>query len=138
MTATPIPRTLILTLFGDMALSELREKPPGRQKIDTRAVSLDRLEETTEAVGRALASGAQVYWICPLVEESEHTDLATATDRFAALQERFGARVAWCMAAWRRAKRMRPWPASPPATRASWLRPPWWEVGVNVPTPRSW
>ncbi len=94
MTATPIPRTLILTLFGDMALSELREKPPGRQKIDTRAVSLDRLEETTEAVGRALAGGAQVYWICPLVEESEHTDLATATDRFAALQERFGARVA--------------------------------------------
>ncbi|MEW6257510.1 MAG: ATP-dependent DNA helicase RecG [Pseudomonadota bacterium] len=94
MTATPIPRTLVLTLFGDMALSELREKPPGRQKIDTRSASLDRLEEIIEAVGRAISSGAQVYWICPLVEESEHSDLATATDRFAALTERFGAMVA--------------------------------------------
>ncbi|MEW6124482.1 MAG: ATP-dependent DNA helicase RecG [Pseudomonadota bacterium] len=93
MTATPIPRTLVLALFGDMALSELREKPPGRQKVDTRSVSLDRLEEVTEAVGRALAAGAQVYWICPLVEESDKSDLSAATDRHVALRERFGSTV---------------------------------------------
>ncbi|WP_127090333.1 ATP-dependent DNA helicase RecG [Aquabacter cavernae] len=90
MTATPIPRTLVLALFGDMALSELREKPPGRQKVDTRSVSLERLEEVTQAVGRALAAGAQVYWICPLVEESDKSDLSAATDRYADLKERFG------------------------------------------------
>lgn len=93
MTATPIPRTLVLTLFGDMAISELREKPPGRQKVDTRSVSLERLEEVVEGVGRAVAAGAQAYWICPLVEESDVSDLAAATDRHAALKERFGPSV---------------------------------------------
>ncbi|OYX86919.1 MAG: ATP-dependent DNA helicase RecG [Azorhizobium sp. 32-67-21] len=93
MTATPIPRTLVLTLFGDMAISELREKPPGRQKIDTRSVSLDRLEDVVEAAGRAIAAGAQAYWICPLVEESDLSDLAAATDRHEALKARFGAAV---------------------------------------------
>jgi hypothetical protein len=61
MTATPIPRTLVLTYFGDMDVSVLRQKPPGRQKIDTRAISLDRLHEVTEAVARALATQRQVY-----------------------------------------------------------------------------
>jgi len=93
MTATPIPRTLVLTYFGDMDISELREKPAGRQPIDTRTVPLDRLEETVVAVGRALADGRRVYWVCPLVEESENTDLAAADDRFAALKARFGAAV---------------------------------------------
>ena len=93
MTATPIPRTLVLTYFGDMDVSELREKPAGRQPIDTRAVPLNRLEETIGAVGRALAEGRRVYWVCPLVEESENTDLAAAEERFAALKERFGAMV---------------------------------------------
>lgn len=93
MTATPIPRTLVLTLFGDMDHSELREKPPGRQKVDTRAISLDRLDEVVAALGRALARGAQAYWICPLVEESETIDLATAVDRHAHLHQTFGAQV---------------------------------------------
>ncbi len=94
MTATPIPRTLTLTAYGDMDVSRLDEKPPGRAPVDTRLVSLERLEEIVEAVGRATAKDAKVYWVCPLVEESERSDLAAAEARFAHLKERFGAKVA--------------------------------------------
>jgi len=90
LTATPIPRTLVLTYFGDMDISELREKPAGRHRIDTRAVPLDRLGEVIEAVARALDAGRRVYWVCPLVEESESVDLAAAEDRCQALRKRFG------------------------------------------------
>src|SRR5262245_45675327 len=93
LTATPIPRTLVLTYFGDMDVSELREKPAGRQPIDTRTVALSRLDEIVDAVGRALGEARRVYWVCPLVEESENTDLAAAEERFAALKEHFGAMV---------------------------------------------
>src|ERR1700688_2824624 len=93
LTATPIPRTLVLTYFGDMDVSELREKPAGRQKIDTRAIPLSRLAEVTEAVKRALDEGRRAYWVCPLVEESETVDLAAAEERYAALKKRFGAAV---------------------------------------------
>ena len=93
MTATPIPRTLVLTCFGDMDISELREKPAGRQPVDTRTVPLSRLHETVAAVGRALADGKRVFWVCPLVEETETTDMAAAEARFAELKERFGAHV---------------------------------------------
>ena len=93
LTATPIPRTLVLTYFGDMDISELRDKPAGRQKIDTRAVPLGRLAEVIAAVARALDDGRRVYWVCPLVEESETVDLAAAEDRFRDLKERFGGAV---------------------------------------------
>ena len=96
LSATPIPRTLVLTYFGDMDVSELREKPAGRQPIDTRAVPDSRLEEVMDAVGRALAQRKLVYWICPLVEESEAegTDhLTNATKRFESLEKRFGHKV---------------------------------------------
>ncbi len=93
MTATPIPRTLVLTYFGDMDVSELREKPAGRQPVDTRTIPLDRLSEVVDAVGRALDEGQRVYWVCPLVEESETSDLAAAEERFAFLKERYGARA---------------------------------------------
>jgi ATP-dependent DNA helicase RecG len=93
LTATPIPRTLALTYFGDMEISELREKPAGRQPIDTRALPLSRLEEVIAAVGRALDEGQRVYWVCPLVEEQETSDLAAAEQRFAELKQHFGARV---------------------------------------------
>jgi ATP-dependent DNA helicase RecG len=95
LSATPIPRTLVMTYFGDMDISELREKPAGRQPIDTRAVPMGRLAEVTEAVGRAIDKGKRVYWIVPLVEESEAMDVALtdAEQRFASLQERFGDRV---------------------------------------------
>lgn len=93
LSATPIPRTLVLTFFGDMDISELREKPAGRQEIDTRAVPDSRLGEIIDAVGRAIESGKRVYWICPLVEESEgegFEHLTNATQRFEILQKRFG------------------------------------------------
>ncbi len=90
LTATPIPRTLVLTYFGDMDISELREKPAGRQKIDTRTVGLERLAEVVDAVARAIDEGRRVYWVCPLVEESEVSDLAAAEQRYKALQKRFG------------------------------------------------
>ncbi|QQO11678.1 ATP-dependent DNA helicase RecG [Bradyrhizobium diazoefficiens] len=96
LSATPIPRTLVLTYFGDMDISELREKPAGRQPIDTRAVAMSRLGEVIDGVGRALDSGKLVYWICPLVEESEAEGtehLTNATKRFESLQKRFGDRV---------------------------------------------
>jgi ATP-dependent DNA helicase RecG len=93
MTATPIPRTLVLTYFGDMDVSELREKPAGRKPIDTRTIPLERLPEVADAVGRALDEGKRVYWVCPLIEESEKSDLAAAEDRFADLKQRFGGRV---------------------------------------------
>jgi ATP-dependent DNA helicase RecG len=93
LTATPIPRTLVLTFFGDMDISELREKPAGRLPIDTRTIPLSRLAEVEGAVGRALDDGGRAYWVCPLVEESEKSDLAAAQARFAELRRRFGSKV---------------------------------------------
>ncbi len=93
MTATPIPRTLVLTAYGDMEVSRLTEKPPGRQPVDTRTLSLERLGEVVDGIGRALKAGAKAYWVCPLVEESEASDLAAATERCATLKARFGERV---------------------------------------------
>jgi len=90
LTATPIPRTLVLTFFGDMNVSELREKPAGRQPIDTRTIPLTRLNEVEAAVGRAIAEGHRAYWVCPLVEDSEKIDLAAAEERFTELKKRFG------------------------------------------------
>lgn len=93
MTATPIPRTLTLTVYGDMDVSRLDEKPPGRQPIDTRLVSNERLNEMTEALKRKITTGARVYWVCPLIEESEKLDLAAAEERHRAMQQVFGSRV---------------------------------------------
>jgi ATP-dependent DNA helicase RecG len=93
MTATPIPRTLTLSQYGEMDSSRLDEMPPGRQPIETRVISDERLGEVIEGVGRHLAAGNQAYWVCPLVEESETSDLAAAEDRAALLRARFGAQV---------------------------------------------
>ena len=93
MTATPIPRTLALTYFGDMDVSVLDEKPPGRKPIDTRLVSTERLDEVIGGIGRAVAAGDQVYWICPLVAESEVIDVAAAEDRYEHLRQIFGDQV---------------------------------------------
>ena len=93
MTATPIPRTLMLTSYGDLDVSKLTEKPAERRPVDTRAMPLSRLEEVAMRLEDALASGARAYWVCPLVEESEAVDLAAATERRAALAQRFGDRV---------------------------------------------
>jgi ATP-dependent DNA helicase RecG len=93
MTATPIPRTLVLSYFGDMDVSALREKPPGRQPIDTRALPLERLEDVVTRLGQAIAAGARAYWVCPLVAESEEIDAAAALERFDMLRMFFGDRV---------------------------------------------
>ncbi len=93
MTATPIPRTLMLAVYGDLDVSRLTEKPAGRQPIDTRTLPLERLDEVVSAVGRAVKDGARVYWVCPLVEESEAIDLAAADERHAHLRQVFGERV---------------------------------------------
>ncbi|MDB5687083.1 MAG: box helicase domain protein, partial [Rhizorhabdus sp.] len=93
MTATPIPRTLTLSQYGEMDSSRLDEMPPGRQPIETRVISDDRLIEVVDGVARHLAGGDQAYWVCPLVEESEVSDLAAAEGRAEALRARFGGKV---------------------------------------------
>jgi ATP-dependent DNA helicase RecG len=93
MTATPIPRTLVLTTYGDMDVSRITGKPPGRQPITTRTVSVDRIDDVAAAIGRSLAAGGKVYWVCPLVEESEALEVAAAEERFQHLRAMFGERV---------------------------------------------
>ncbi len=90
MTATPIPRTLLLAVYGDLESSRLDEKPPGRQPVDTRVLPVDKLPEIVDGIARAIDGGAQAYWVCPLVEESETSDLADVTYRQKQLQQRFG------------------------------------------------
>ncbi|HET6388040.1 ATP-dependent DNA helicase RecG [Hyphomicrobium sp.] len=90
MTATPIPRTLLMTHYGDLDVSKLTEKPAGRKPIVTKAVPLELLERLIDRVRVQLAEGAQVYWVCPLIETSEVSDLAAAEERFAYLRQIFG------------------------------------------------
>ena len=93
MTATPIPRTLVLGYFGDLDVSLLDEKPPGRKPVDTRLVNHERLEEMIAGIGRAITTGARIYWVCPLVGESEKLELAAAEERHADLSARFPGKV---------------------------------------------
>jgi ATP-dependent DNA helicase RecG len=93
MTATPIPRTLALTSYGDMDVSILREKPPGRKPIDTRIMPHEKIPEIMSGLKRKIAEGDRIYWVCPLVEESELIDLSAAEDRAAALEQYFPGRV---------------------------------------------
>ncbi len=90
MSATPIPRTLALSIHGDMDLSVLDQKPPGRQPIATAAMPLSRAEEVAEKIEQAAKRGERAYWVCPLIEESEAIDLAAVEDRYAELKARFG------------------------------------------------
>jgi len=93
MTATPIPRTLMLTAYGDMDVSRLTEKPAGRKPVQTVLISQDRLDEVVAAVRRAREAGARVYWVCPIIEESETSDMAAAEERYDHLKSIFGDRV---------------------------------------------
>jgi ATP-dependent DNA helicase RecG len=90
MTATPIPRTLVMCAYGDMDNSKLPEKPPGRKPIKTVALPLERMDDVIDGIARQIDKGARVYWVCPLVDESEVLDLAAATERHAALSQRLG------------------------------------------------
>ncbi len=93
MTATPIPRTLILTAFGDMEYSKIDQLPEGRKPVDTRVMPLTKIDEIIPAVKRKTENDERVYWVCPLVEESEKIDLAAAENRFEILQKTFGDKV---------------------------------------------
>jgi ATP-dependent DNA helicase RecG len=93
MSATPIPRSLTLAAYGDMDVSRIDEKPPGRTPITTRTVAIERLDEVLDGLERAIGAGARIYWVCPLIEESDESDLAAARQRFALLHARFGQRV---------------------------------------------
>ncbi|MBQ7633838.1 MAG: ATP-dependent DNA helicase RecG [Alphaproteobacteria bacterium] len=93
MTATPIPRTLVLTQFGDMEYSKIDELPAGRKPVTTTVMPLSKMNNVVEALARKLQTGTQAYWVCPLVEESEKIDLSAATERFESLQKIFGNNV---------------------------------------------
>jgi ATP-dependent DNA helicase RecG len=93
MTATPIPRTLALTAYGDMDVSRLTGRPPGRKPVQTRTISADRLDEVIDHLRKAIVQGARAYWVCPLVEESEKIDLAAAEERASMLKRVLGERV---------------------------------------------
>jgi len=93
MTATPIPRTLTLSNYGEMDVSRLDEMPPGRQPIDTRVMSVERMDEVIEGLSRHIGRGGQAYWVCPLVEENEESDRAAAEARFDILKLRFPGKI---------------------------------------------
>ena len=90
MTATPIPRSLALTHYGDMDISILDEKPPGRKPIDTVMVSEGRLDQVVDRLRAAISEGRQAFWVCPLVEESEVVEMTAAEDRFKHLRAALG------------------------------------------------
>ncbi len=90
MTATPIPRSLALAQYGDMDVSVLDEKPPGRTPVQTALVSASRMDEVVEKLRHAVAQGRQAYWVCPLVEESEVVDMTAAEERFKRLRAALG------------------------------------------------
>ena len=91
MTATPIPRTLLMTHYGDLDVSKLTEKPAGRKPIVTKSIPVESIERLIERLRVQLAEGAQVYWVCPLIESSEKSELAAAEERHAHLSQIFGA-----------------------------------------------
>ncbi|HKU65969.1 MAG TPA: ATP-dependent DNA helicase RecG [Rhizomicrobium sp.] len=93
MTATPIPRTLALTAYGDMDVSKITGRPPGRKPVETRVMSADRLDELISHLRTALDRGQRAYWVCPLVEESEKIDLAAAADRAVMLRQALGLNI---------------------------------------------
>ncbi len=93
MTATPIPRTLLMSAYGDLDVSRMTEKPPGRQKIETRTIPTGKIADVVAGLKRALEKGTKIYWICPLVEESEELELMSVEERFNLLQKVFGETV---------------------------------------------
>ena len=140
MTATPIPRSLGMTLYGDMEISSLTERPPGRKEIDTRAVPFARANEVVEGLGRVLSTGEKAYWICPLIEaqsEEEKTiftvDLAAAEERFAELNALFPDKVGLVHGRMKLAERERVMDAFAHGDIQLLVATTVVEVGVNVP-----
>ncbi len=90
MTATPIPRSLLLTAYGDMDYSKINELPKGRKPVQTAVMNVNKITDVISALKRKLENNARAYWVCPLIEESEKSDLAAATERYEMLQQCFG------------------------------------------------
>jgi ATP-dependent DNA helicase RecG len=133
MTATPIPRTLALTAYGDMDVSRITGRPPGRKPVETRLVDDARLDEVVDHLRRAIARGARAYWVCPLVEESEFIDLAAAEDRAKALKEVFGPKVGLVHGKMKAAERDAAMVAFKSGELAVLVATTVIEVGVDVP-----
>ena len=134
MTATPIPRTLLMTHYGDLEVSKLTEKPAGRKPVITTLASTDRLEEIVDGLRRAVSDGAQIYWVCPLIESSAVSELAAAEERQAHLAQHFW-RSSRPVARHdeRRGRRTTPWRRLPTARLKILVSTTVIEVGVNVP-----
>ena len=133
MTATPIPRTLLMTAYGDLDTSRLDEKPPGRKPVETRVLRMEQIDRVVERIGAAIDTGRRAYWVCPLVEESDRAGAAAAEARFEALRPVFGDRVALIhgrMAADRKAAAMT---AFAEGTASLLVATTVIEVGVDVP-----
>ncbi len=133
MTATPIPRTLMLAAYGDLDVSKLTEKPAGRQPIDTRTIPLDRIGEVADAAGRMVGTGARIYWVCPLIEESEEVDLANAEERHRLLSARFPGKVGLVHGRLKSAEREATMAAFAEGKLAILVATTVIEVGVDVP-----
>lgn len=135
MTATPIPRSLTMTAYGDMDASLLTEKPAGRQEIDTRAVPLDRIHEVIEGIRRAIEKGGKLYWICPLIEASDEAenDMTAVEDRYRVLQTFFGDKVAMMHGRMKTAERERVMQGFALGDTQVLVATTVVEVGVNVP-----
>ncbi|MDX2094548.1 MAG: ATP-dependent DNA helicase RecG [Alphaproteobacteria bacterium] len=140
MTATPIPRSLSMTLYGDMEISNLTERPPGRLAIDTRAVPSARMAEMVEGLARVLAAGEKAYWVCPLIEEQSeedkialNLDLAAAEERFGELSRRFGDKVGLVHGRMKLAEREKVMRAFAHGAVQLLVATTVVEVGVNVP-----
>ena len=90
MSATPIPRSLMMGLYGDMDISIIKEKPKNRQKIETLVMSKKKVAEIYEALKRTISCKEKIYWICPAIDEENEIDLASAKEKFAELSRIFG------------------------------------------------
>ena len=133
MTATPIPRTLLLTQWGEMEVSRLTGKPAGRQPIRTTLHSLATLPDVLDGIARAIERGAQVYWVCPLVAESEVLDLAAAAQRHSRCASGSARSSAWRTASSRPTCATRRWRTSPRGDLRLLVATTVIEVGVDVP-----
>lgn len=133
MTATPIPRTLQMTHYGDLDVSRLTEKPAGRKPIQTLAKPTEQLEDIIDSLRRAVSSGAQVYWVCPLIETSDTSELAAAEERHAHLTQIFGDQVALLHGGMSTAQKSSTMSAFSDGVMKILVATTVIEVGVNVP-----
>lgn len=137
MTATPIPRSLSLVAYGDMDVSRILDKPAGRQPIDTRLMSIDRYDDLKSALARIIQAGDRAYWVCPLVSESDVSDLAAAEARYADLAERYGDQVGLIHGQMRAEEKARVMTAFKDGAISILVATTVIEVGVDVPQATS-